>query len=105
MATQFFISASAAPLRGHQAVGGEDLVETWMWMTLYPSLHVFTTLIHAVSDTGRGLDAPFYLPLPGFTQPSPAQPEGWPEIICGHLPEIRYSQNLPHLGFGQKNRF
>ena len=42
--------------KGPPDCGGEDLLETWL--TLYLSLHVgFTTLIHAVSNTGRGLDA------------------------------------------------
>ena len=76
------VQESAGPLRGHQAVGGEDLVETWM--TLYPSLHVFTTLIHAVSDTSRGLDAPFTTPCQGsLSSASPAQPvwpPGWPSL-------------------------
>ena len=62
------------PPKGPPGCGGEDLVETWL--TLYLSLHVcFTTLIHAVSDTGRGLNAAFHHPLPVFTQlgqPSPA---------------------------------
>ena len=31
-----------------------------------------------------------------------SSPEGWPEIIYGHLTEIRYCQNLPHPGLGQK---
>ena len=76
------LTRSAGPLRGHQAVEAEDLVETWL--TWYPSLHVyFTTLIHAVGNTGRGLDVTFHPNLPGFTQlgqPSPAQPGSCPEI-------------------------
>ena len=45
-------------------------------MIYIATLHVYsTTLIHAVSNTGRGLDASFHHPLPLFTQlGSPAQP-------------------------------
>ena len=64
---------SAGPLRGHQAVEALDLVETWL--TLYLSLHVyFTALIHAVSNTGRGLEPSFTLTCQGSVSSASPQP-------------------------------
>ena len=56
--------SSASPLRGYQAVEVYDLVAAVL--TLYQSLHICVTpLIHAVSNTSRGLDATFILTCQG----------------------------------------
>ena len=92
MENQIYGRQSADPLRGHLAVTVlEQKTCLQAWFTRYLSLHVhFTTLIHALSNICRGLNAAFmlpcqsshssaqcdiYPPVPVFTQlgqPSPA---------------------------------
>ena len=62
-----FLVVSSGGLRA-MAWETKDLLESMVYISSKPTCLLFTTLIHAVSNTGRGLDASFHLHLPLFTQ-------------------------------------